>query len=231
MTKRRVALVALAAVALAAVVLGVGGLIDLETLHEYHTELLEFVSARPVLAPLAFIGVYVVAIVVSLPAAAPFTVLGGYLFGWLEGAGYTMVAQMIGATTLFLLARRALAGWVLERAGPRLRILREGFRKDALSYLIVLRLVGLLPSFVVNAGPGALGVPLRIYLLGTLLGIIPGSLVYAGIGAGLSSLLEAEEALSPRNLLTPELALGLAGLVVLALLPMAYRRMQAHRHA
>ena len=229
--KRRVTLIALLLVAVAAVAFAFADAIDGATLRRYNSALLDFAATRPVLAPLTFIAVYLSAVVASVPAAALFTVVGGYLFGWVEGTAYTLVAQMVGATALFLLARRALAGWVLRRAGPRARALRDGFARNALSYIIVLRLIGLLPGFLVNAVPGALGVPARTYLLGSALGLIPGSLVYAGIGAGLGSLVESEEALSPRNVLTPEIVLSLVGLIALALLPVVYRKVREHRHA
>ena len=92
-------------------------------------------------------------------------------------------------------------------------------------------LTGVVPSFLANAVPGALGVRPRTYLLGSALGVLPGIVVYAGIGAGLSNLAAAEKALEPANVLTTEMVVGLAGLVVLALTPVAYKYVQKRRHA
>jgi uncharacterized membrane protein YdjX (TVP38/TMEM64 family) len=224
MRKRWLLLAALLAGVGVVLILVLGGT-DAATLERYNDRLLAFVEARPVLAPVAYVVAYTLAILVSIPGAAVYTAVGGYLFGWAGGIAYTMIAQMVGATTVFLVARRALAGWVLRRTGPRLRALRDGFAEDALSYLFVLRVIGLLPAFMVNAVPGALRVPFRTFALGTALGLIPGTVVYAGIGAGLGDLVAAEEALSPANVFTPELVLGLIGLIVLALLPVAYKKM------
>jgi uncharacterized membrane protein YdjX (TVP38/TMEM64 family) len=216
--------IALLAVAAVGVALALFGGIDAAALGRYNDRLVAFVEARPVLAPATFVTVYTATILASIPGAAVFTAVGGYLFGWAGGIVYTLIAQMVGATTVFLVARRALAGWVLRRTGPRLRTLRDGFAEDALSYLFVLRVIGLLPAFLVNAVPGALRVPLGTFALGTALGLVPGTIVYAGIGAGLGDLVAAGEALSPGSVFTPPMVLGLVGLVVLGLLPVAYKR-------
>jgi uncharacterized membrane protein YdjX (TVP38/TMEM64 family) len=229
MTKRWLAAAALLVALGAVAVLVVGDIVDATKLDRYNDRLLAFVEARPVLAPASYVLVYIVAILASIPGAGVCTAVGGYLFGWAGGIAYTLIAQMVGAMTVFLVARRALAGRVLRRTGPRLRALRDGFAEDALSYLFVLRVIGLLPAFMVNAVPGALRVPLGTFALGTALGLIPGTVVYAGIGAGLGDLLAAEEALSPANVFTPGLVLGLVGLIVLALLPVAYKKVARPR--
>ena len=78
-----------------------------------------------------------------------------------------------------------------RRAGPWIGRLEAGFRENALSYLLVLRLVPLFPFWLVNLVPAFLGVPLTTYALGTFVGIIPGSFVYASVGNGLGSVFDA----------------------------------------
>ena len=93
----------------------------------------------------------------------------------------------------------------------------------------MLRLIPLLPFFVVNLVPAFLGVRLRTYVIGTALGIVPGSFVFASVGAGLGSLFDmamgGEIALS--GILTPEIVTALVGLAVLSLLPIAYKKYTA----
>ena len=227
--KRWLALAAVLTVAVTAFALGFVDLIDRATLARWNAWLLEFVAAYPVLAPIAFTAAYAAATIISLPGAALFTAASGYLFGWLEGTVYTLIAQLIGTTVVFWVARKALADWILRRAGARAQRLREGLAENALSYLMVLRFIGLLPAFLVSGVPGALGVPVRTYVIGTALGLIPGTLVYANIGDGLSNLAQSEEALSLGNVLTPQLTVGLVGLVVLALVPVAYNWFRRRR--
>ena len=71
-----------------------------------------------------------------------------------------------------------------------MRKMEAGFQENALSYLLVLRLIPLFPFFLVNIVPAFLGVKLRTYAIGTFIGIIPGSFVYATVGAGLGSIFD-----------------------------------------
>ena len=82
----------------------------------------------------------------------------------------------------------------------------------------------LFPFFVVNLVPAFLGVRTGVYTAATFLGIIPGSFVFALVGAGLDDVLESTEAFSPATALTPEVIGALVGLAALSLLPLAYKR-------
>ena len=216
----------LAGVVVAAV--GLGDEIRLETLRRHQDELLAFVDANPVLASLAYMAGYAALVAVSVPGAGALTLVGGFLFGWLEGAAYVLVAQSLGATAVFLIARMALRDVVLTRAGPRLRALRRGFRDNALSYLIALRVSGLFPALIVNGLPGALDIPLRTYVIATVIGLIPGTLVYSSAGAGLGEVLEGQGDIGLGAVLTPQIVLSLLCLAVLALLPVVYHRYRLH---
>ena len=68
--------------------------------------------------------------------------------------------------------------------------MRTGFSKNALSYLLFLRLVPVFPFFVVNLVPAFLGVPLTTYVAGTAIGIVPGTFIFASFGAGLGAALD-----------------------------------------
>jgi uncharacterized membrane protein YdjX (TVP38/TMEM64 family) len=110
-----------------------------------------------------------------------------------------------------------------------MRRMEEGFRADALSYLLVLRLIPIFPFWLVNIVPAFLGVPLRTYVLGTLIGIIPGSFVYASVGNGLGAVFDAGQTPDLGIVFEPAILLPIVGLAVLALLPVAYRKSKARR--
>ena len=131
-----------------------------------------------------------------------------------------------GATIVFLIARSALGETLRAKAGPRIRRMEEGFRADALSYLLVLRLIPLFPFWLVNIVPAFLGVPVRTYVLGTFIGIIPGSFVYASVGNGLGAVFEAGGTPDLGIIFEPAILLPIVGLAVLALLPVAYRKVR-----
>lgn len=196
-----------------------------ESLRENRAWLMQAVADRPVLSVLAFLAIYVLTVTLSIPGATVLTIAGGFLFGLAWGTVLAVIGATIGATALFLVAKTTIGDALRARTGPWLRKMQAGFAEGALSYLLVLRLVPLFPFFVVNLVPAFLGVPLGVYVLATFFGIIPGTFVYASVGAGLGSVFEAGGEFSPADALTPEIVIALIGLAVLALLPVAYRKL------
>ena len=150
------------------------------------------------------------------------TVIGGFLFGIWLGAPLALVGACTGATAVFVLARSGFGG-LTERAGPFVRKLEAGFRRDAFSYLLVLRLIPVFPFVVINLVPPVIGVPLRTFALATVLGIMPSTLMYASIGDALGGVAEGEIALDSGLLSQPRFVLPLVGLAALVVLPVLYR--------
>ena len=202
-----------------------------DSLRENRAALTGFVAANGVLASVVYVLIYAAAVALSLPGGAVLTIAGGFLFGTLLGGALVVLAATVGATLLFRIAKTALGDPLRARAGPFLKKMEAGFQENAVSYLLFLRLIPLFPFFIVNLVPAFLGVTLRTYVLATFVGIIPGSLVYASVGAGLGSVFDRSEAFSPSSVLTPQIAVALVGLAVLALLPVLHRMLKARRAA
>lgn len=198
----------------------------------------EMVGAHTTLALAVYVLAYVTTTALSLPGGAILTIAGGFLFGVATASTATVFAATAGATLIFLAARTALAGTLERKAGPFMARFSEGFREDAMSYLLFLRLVPLFPFWLVNIAPALLGVRLRTFLVATFFGIIPGTLAFAFIGAGLDGVIAAQERanpgcveagtcrIEPSALLTTELVIGLAALGVVAILPAVWRRLK-----
>ncbi len=227
---RRFAPLALIAAAIgAAFAFGVQDYLSFDALQENRAILTRFVADHAVLAAAIFMAAYAVATALSLPGGAVLSVTGGFLFGSLLGTAWVVVGATAGAVGIFLAARTALGDALKAKAGPWLTKMEDGFKENALSYLLVLRLVPLFPFFIVNLVPAFLNVPLRTYTLGTLLGIIPGTFVYVSVGAGLGSVFEAGNDFSPASVLTPEVVTALVGLSVLSLVPVVYKKLKARK--
>ncbi len=235
-------------VAAAAVYLTLGqGMISLESLVQHRAAIDRFVMGHRALAVLAYIALYMAAVALSLPGATFLTVAGGFLFGLALGAGAAVVGATAGATVIFLVARTALGEPLLKRAGPRALKLAENFREDAFSYLLFLRLVPAFPFFLVNLVPAFAGVGLLPFIAATALGIIPGAVAYAFAGTGLDSVIAAQthayEACEAAGhagchltfdataILTPRLLGALAVLALLALVPVAVKRLRGRAGA
>ncbi len=220
-------LVALALAIVAVFALDLDRYLTFAALREHREALTALVARNTLLAALAFIVVYALAIALSVPGGAVLTIAGGFMFGSILATVLVLIAATLGATLVFLIARSALGDPLRARAGPFLKRMEAGFQEDALNYLLVLRLIPLFPFWIVNLVPAFLGVPLRTYVLGTFIGIIPGSFVFASVGAGIGSVLDSGQDFSPSSVLTPEIVIALVGLALLALLPVAYRKLKA----
>jgi uncharacterized membrane protein YdjX (TVP38/TMEM64 family) len=243
-------LLPLAAVAVLAVVtviaLGHGGL-SLEALVRDRAAIDAFVSEHRLVAVLVYVVLYIAVVALSVPGATFLTVTGGFLFGVVVGACAAVIGATVGATLIFLVARTALGEPLLRRAGPRASQLARGFRDDAFSYLLFLRLVPAFPFFLVNLVPAFAGVRLGPFVAATALGVIPASFVYAFAGTGLDSIIAAQRnsyrdclasgradchlTFDPRDALTPELIGALVALGLLALVPVLVKHLRARSRA
>jgi uncharacterized membrane protein YdjX (TVP38/TMEM64 family) len=131
-----------------------------------------------------------------------------------------VVAATIGATLAFLVTRYLLREAVLGRFGGRLEGLNRELAARGFNYLLFLRLVPLFPFFLINLAAGLTRLPLRTFVLATLVGIIPGGFVYVNAGASLATVDSLAAIASPRVLGS----FALLGLF--ALVPVFYGRWQ-----
>jgi uncharacterized membrane protein YdjX (TVP38/TMEM64 family) len=161
------------------------------------------------------------------------------MFGGVVGGLATVLAATAGAVVIFLIAKSSIGDFLETRASGFVARLAEGFRRDSFNYLLSLRLTPLFPFWVVNIVPAMLNMRLGPYALATFIGIIPGTFAYAFVGAGLGSVISAQEAanpgcsamgtcsIDPRSLVTPQLLIAMAALGVVALIPVVVRRLRA----
>lgn len=232
LTDRRLWL-GLAAVALFIVIrqTGLASYLSLDTLKTHREALTTWVEANRAMAAFAYVAAYVVAVAFSMPGAVFLTLSGGFLFGAVFGTLLTVIGATVGATLIFLFAKTLFGANALDRFGAPAAKLAEGIRKDAASYLLVLRLVPLFPFFLVNLVPAFVGVPLLTYVLTTFFGIIPGTAVFSLAGAGLGSVLDQGGAITPGSILTPQIIGGLVGLAALSLAAIPIKKRLAARDA
>ena len=206
--------------------LGLNKYLTLDLLKENREALKAFVHDHKTEAVLAFIAAYVVVAAFSLPLGAILSMAGGYLFGSVFGTGWIVIGATIGSTILFLVAKSALGDPLRARFANQIKGMEEGFKQNAFSYLMLLRLVPLFPFWLVNLAAAFTGVSAATFVVTTFVGIIPGAFVFASIGNGLNALFEAGENpdISLTTLLAnPNFYIPIVGLAVLSLIPIVYR--------
>lgn len=222
-------LVLLGAGAVAFFGFGLNDYVTLDALKENRQTLQTLVAENIVLAAAVYIGIYTLMVAFSVPGALVATLTGGFLFGTIFGGLFTVAGATMGATIVFLAAKSALGDALRAKAGPGIRKMEDGFRENAFSYLMVLRLVPLFPFFLVNLAPAFLGVRLRTYVVATFFGIIPGTFVFASVGNGLGAVFDAGGDPDLGIIFQPEVLLPILGLALLSLIPVAYRRFSKNK--
>ena len=226
---RMVPLVLLAVGLAAFFVFDLNQYVSLDALKTRRDTLQSWVVNYGVLTAAIFMLVYALAVAFSVPGAVFITIAGGFMFGPYLGTVYVVVGATIGAVGVFLAAKYALGDVLRARAGPAIKRMEAGFRENEMSYLLILRLVPLFPFWLVNLVPAFLGVSLRTYMIGTLLGIIPGAFVYALVGDGAGAVLDAGGDLNLGIIFEPRFLAPIIGLAVLACIPIVYKKIRGSR--
>jgi uncharacterized membrane protein YdjX (TVP38/TMEM64 family) len=231
---RLIPLLVFAAVLIAFFALGLNKYLTLDLLRENREVLKNWVHANKTEAVLLFITAYIIVAAFSLPISALVSITGGFLFGSVFGAAWGVIGATVGATILFLVAKTALGDPLRQRFASQVKSLEEGFRANAVSYMLLLRLVPLFPFWLVNLAASFTGVSVVTFFITTLVGIIPGAFVFASIGNGLGVLFDAGEQpdLSLTALLSrSDFYIPIGGLIILSLIPVVYRTFFAKKQA
>ncbi|HEX5802855.1 MAG TPA: FAD-dependent oxidoreductase [Azospira sp.] len=216
MNKKKLALLVLLGVALAAYfVFDLGDYLDLRSLKAQQLALAEYHARNPLLTVTIYFAVYVAATAVSIPGAALLTLAGGALFGLGWGTLIVSLASTVGATAAFLISRFLLRDWVAQRFGQRLAAIDEGIRREGAFYLFTLRLVPVVPFFLINLLCGLTAMRAWTFFWVSQVGMFAGTLVYVNAGTQLAQL----ESLS--GILSPAL---LASFALLGVFPLIARR-------
>lgn len=197
--------------------------ISLDTLKANRDQLRQYTHEHYLRAVLIFMGIYCLQVAIFLPGDALLTLLGGFLFGSVLGTLYVNVGATSGATLALLASRYLFRDWIESRFKERFNSVRKGFAQHAFNYLVGLRLIPVMPFWLVNLLAGLTQMKVLSYVLATSLGMLPASFVYAYAGQQLGSLN------SPGEVTSPGVILALILLAVLALSPILYKKWTARK--
>lgn len=155
---------------------------SLDYLQQQHTVLQEYVRTHNVTAPLIYLLGIACCTLSALPATMLLTILGGYLFGTLAGTLYTAVGATIGATAGCALIRSAVGRHLQARYAQQLAPLNTHLEQYGVRYLLAIRLVPVVPFFMVTILGGCTQIPLTTFAATTLAGSVPLFALYAYLG-------------------------------------------------
>ena len=132
---------------------------------------------------LVFVLLYAVWVTVLLPGVWA-SMLAGALYGPWWGSAVVFIGACVGAEAAFLLGRHRLRAWARRRLVhiPRLQVLEAAVNREGLRLVVLTRLSPLFPFSLLNLAYGLSEVSLQDYTLG-LIGILPGTILFCGLGA------------------------------------------------
>jgi len=214
-------------VAVAFFALGGQRYLTLDTVKANRDALLAFTQQHFAASLLIAFVVYAGATAFSLPGGLLLSLTTGFIFGRWVGTALVVAAATVGATLVFLAARYIFADAARRRLGAVGERINAGFTENAFNYLLFLRLVPLFPFFLVNLAPAFTSIPLRTYVLATLIGIVPGTFVFVNLGQTLGRI-ESLSGLVSTETLGAFALLGLFALVPVLLKQFGSRRRE-HR--
>ena len=198
MNKNKLALVvALAALIVAFFVFDLGRFFSLQYLKDSQAGFAALFAQRPATVIGVFFAIYVALTALSFPGAAVMTLAAGAIFGLVMGTVIVSFASSIGATLAFLAARFVLRDSVQARLGARLAEIDKGVAKEGAFYLFTLRLVPLVPFFVINLLMGLTAMKTRTFYWVSQLGMLLGTIVYVNAGTQLAKIDSLKGILSP----------------------------------
>ncbi|HAX18750.1 MAG TPA: pyridine nucleotide-disulfide oxidoreductase [Hydrogenophaga sp.] len=185
---------------------------SLAFLKESQASLAALREQQPLQLALGYFLVYIAVTALSLPGATIVTLAGGAIFGLGWGLLIVSFASSIGATLAFLTARFLLRDSVQARFGQRLAEMDKGIQKDGAFYLFTLRLIPVVPFFVINLLMGLTQMKAWTFYWVSQLGMLAGTAVYVNAGTQLGQLDSLQGILSP-GLLGSFVLLGLFPLI------------------
>lgn len=189
-----------------------GRYLSLDYLKQSQAAFAEVHARAPLQVALGYFAIYVAVTALSLPGATIITLAGGAIFGLWWGTLLVSFASSIGATLAFLVSRFVLRGGIESRFGQRLAEINKGIEKDGAFYLFTLRLIPVVPFFVINLVMGLTTMKARTFYWVSQLGMFAGTVVYVNAGTQLAKLYSLQGILSPA-LLGSFVLLGLFPLI------------------
>jgi uncharacterized membrane protein YdjX (TVP38/TMEM64 family) len=203
--------------------------LSLAQLQAHHAQLRALVTHRPLISLAVLFVVFVAVVAACIPGPSFMALVSGYLFGFLIGGLISLAACVSGAVVVFLACRGAFADTLARRAGPRARRLEKALNDNAFSYLLTLKLIPVVPMFVANVAAGLAGVRPSSLVAASVLGSAPICFILAGLGAGVSHVLDHGGALDPHMFRQPGVILPVIGLSVLSIVTLGWRLLRRGR--
>ena len=173
--------------------------------------------------PFGFILIYGIGCMLALPGSL-LTLCGGAIFGVAWGTLYNILASNLGATLAFFMARYFGRDFISRFMKGRVEAFDEKVASHGFRFIFTLRLIPLIPFNGLNLGSGLSKIKYRDYLLGSVLGMLPGTFIYTYFA---DALLKGTTGSGKRALTNLIIASSL--LILISLVPTLYNKFKKQK--
>lgn len=201
---------------------GIHRYVTLDTLRKYQFVIQSWTQHHYILSVFLYLLIFSFLIACTIPCGTILTMFGGFLFGYIAIL-YAVFSTTFGGMILYFAIRTSIGTRVAEKSSGWIKKMEQGFQRDAFHYLLSLRLIPVLPCWISNIAAGMLNVPLKTFIMATIVGITPSIIIYVMAGRSLDTLLSTQGTPIDKLLFSPSIFFPLLGLAFLSLFPVIYR--------
>lgn len=144
-----------------------------------------WIESWGVWSPVVFIAAYVGATVLVMPGSV-LTMAAGIIFGVWKGTAIALLAATLGGAAAFLVSRYLAHEWVQKRLEGKGVRLNERIALGGFSFVVWCRLIPLIPFNLFNYACGLTALSLKDFILGSMVGMIPGAFAFVSIGGAVA---------------------------------------------
>ncbi|NGX59768.1 MAG: hypothetical protein KR126chlam3_00925 [Chlamydiae bacterium] len=197
---------------------------NIEWIQKKELLLVDYARARPILAPLIYLGIYIVSVTLVIPDSTILTLIGAMIFPRPEGLILAVISETVGATIFFTIFQTVFGESLILREHILLRRLRKGFKKYSVSYLLFLRISHIVPFWFTNIAAAYFSVKYWTFVWTTLIGVIPLTFIIANAGHSLSRAFAENRVMTVSDIFTIQVKIALIVIGILALSPVVYKK-------
>jgi uncharacterized membrane protein YdjX (TVP38/TMEM64 family) len=198
-----------------------------QVLLDHETAVRAYHHNHPILMVVLALATYAAVTSFPVPGAAVLTLLYGWYFGVVAGSAIVNFGATGGAILGFLQSRYFFRDFIQSRFGSQLHSINKALKQEGGWYLLTLRLVPVVPFFLLNTLMGLTPIRLRTYWWASQIGMLPATVVYVYAGSTVPDLQTLTQA-NPSDILSPQLFIAFA---LLGIFPFAVKAiMRRIRH-
>lgn len=197
---------------------------SISALHERAHNMQQMVDENYLVVLGEYMAIYTLLIMIGLPAVAPLSIIGGFLFGTILGTVYAVIAATTGSILCYWIVRTVLYQTLQKRYARRIEVFNKQVQEHGANYLLLLHFMTVVPFFIINGFAALTNMPLFTVAWTSIVGFAPLAFIYAFEGTQLSTIT------SVNDMFSPQIILALLLLIIVACIPIIVKKYQKNKY-